>query len=320
MRDLSSTPRTPVEVPLPGFTGRAAPGRRGWPARGWSRDIDGPRVVALGDSVTYGVGDVPGPNGDVGWAAHLAEALGASYYLNLSRMGARARTLTDEQVGRAVEAKPDVAAIIVGGNDVLRGDFDPREVYEHMARTITSLHSAGSEVVVVRLHDPRRTLPLPPALRNALGARIDRVNNALDAAVEACGHSAPVYLDAGADPQAYAPVTWHIDRMHPSPWGHRWLARRALDALHERGLLQQADLPGIEADLPTRAEKVAWLIREGTPWFLKRSIDLIPGALLLLTTEYLGKHRHVDLVEALRRDLAEADDAAWDAARRTEGS
>ena len=290
----------PVEVPLPGFTGKARPGKRGYPATGWQREGQGPRVVALGDSVTFGVGDLPGINGDVGWGAHLAEALGASYYLNLSRMGARARTVSKEQLQRALDVRPDVAVIVVGGNDVLRADFSPREVRDQMMHIISTLRSAGAEVVVMRLHDPRKTLPLPAFIRNALGARIDRVNNALDAAVAATAELQPIYIDAGADKAAYEQVTWHIDRMHPSPWGHRWLARLALEALVARGHPQRSPMPGVEAELPSRRDTIIWLITKGTPWLLRRSIDLIPGTAILILIEIVFRRAHPDLVQEVR--------------------
>jgi hypothetical protein len=36
----------------------------------------------------------------------------------------------------------------------------------------------------------------------------------------------------------------------------------------------------------SRAEKVKWMLRNGTPWFLKRSVDLLPAAIILMVFEF----------------------------------
>jgi uncharacterized membrane protein YgaE (UPF0421/DUF939 family) len=37
-----------------------------------------------------------------------------------------------------------------------------------------------------------------------------------------------------------------------------------------------------------RKESIIWLLRNGTPWFLKRSVDLLPAALILMAIEYVN--------------------------------
>ena len=72
--------------------------------------------------------------------------------------------------------------------------------------------------------------------------------------------------------------------MHPGPRGHKLLAREMASALQERGW--RIDLPESQAvDLHSRAAKIWWLICKGTPWFLKRSVDLLPVAIILMTIE-----------------------------------
>ncbi|MFW7415620.1 hypothetical protein [Demequina sp. SO4-18] len=50
-----------------------------------------PAVIAIGDSITLGVGDgIKDESGDVGWAAHTARTLGATaLFLNLAANGTR---------------------------------------------------------------------------------------------------------------------------------------------------------------------------------------------------------------------------------------
>ena len=37
-----------------------------------------------------------------------------------------------------------------------------------------------------------------------------------------------------------------------------------------------------------RKESIIWLLRNGTPWFLKRSVDLLPAAFILMAIEYVN--------------------------------
>ena len=85
------------------------------------------RVVALGDSSVYGIGDIGGKESQVGfgWTGRLAHDLQATKYLNLSKNGARAADVLVEQLPSALAVRADIAVICVGGNDALRNNFDP---------------------------------------------------------------------------------------------------------------------------------------------------------------------------------------------------
>ena len=272
----------PLILNLPTTKLRARPGKKGWPAQGWTADGNGLRVVALGDSVTYGVGDECEHDADSGWASYVAYAVGASYYLNVARMGARARTITQEQIATAVAAKPDVALVLVGGNDVLRGDFRHKEVRDHVTATIRALQAVGATVLLLRLHDPRRTLPFHRVIRETMGRRIDRANRALDAAAAA---TSCVFVNLTDDENMYDARAWHVDRMHVGPNGHRYVAGVALDALIPSGYARQREIPPPELAPPDKHEQLMWLIKRGTPWLLRRSIDLIPALLIIICYE-----------------------------------
>jgi len=72
--------------------------------------------------------------------------------------------------------------------------------------------------------------------------------------------------------------------MHPGPRGHKLLAREMASELQARGW--KIDMPAPEAaDIHSRAAKIWWLICKGVPWFLKRSVDLLPVALILMAIE-----------------------------------
>ena len=80
------------------------------------------RFAALGDSITVGMGD-PAPGR--GWAALLASTLPQPELHNLATLGALAADVERVQLPAATALRPDVASVVVGINDTLRGDFDP---------------------------------------------------------------------------------------------------------------------------------------------------------------------------------------------------
>lgn len=78
---------------------------------------------------------------------------------------------------------------------------------------------------------------------------------------------------------------WHIDRMHPGPAGHFMLARNIAEQLRRRGWAISMPYQ-LSISHRTRAEKIKWMLRNGTPWFFKRSVDLLPAALILMIFEF----------------------------------
>ncbi|MEI7944914.1 MAG: GDSL-type esterase/lipase family protein, partial [Actinomycetes bacterium] len=117
------------------------------------------RVVALGDSVTFGVGD-DGPNFiGPGWGARVAHQLNATRFLNLSNLGARVRQLSESQLPAALAFRPTISIISIGGNDILRSRFNPAEVECHLEKVVISLKMIGSEVVLLKIPDHKKTAP-----------------------------------------------------------------------------------------------------------------------------------------------------------------
>lgn len=234
----------------------------------------GPSVVALGDSVTLGVGDLVEPGQRPGWAAHAAHALDASRFVNLATLGARAHTVVDDQLDRALEVGPDLVLVSAGGNDVLRGDLDAGRVAEATSRYVGALTAEGCVVVLARLPVGDHVTWLPRRLARVLRARIARVNAALESVSER--YQVPlVSLPA----QAPAPTEslWHVDRIHPGPAGHRLLAGGALRAVAPLGLVAATDVPAVTVAPPGAASQMGWLVRNGAPWVVKRSVDLAPA-------------------------------------------
>lgn len=260
------------------------------------------RLVALGDSITVGVGDTVGPDAvhGPGWAAHLATVLGAETFTNLATEGARSRDVVGTQLDAALALRPHLATVLVGGNDVLRSDFDARHTLADLHRSVGELCRAGADVLLVLLPVIGLFELGPRLVRRVMRRRVASIN----AAVEEVAGSAPgrvVVVDAA---RAIAPAgsrAWHIDRVHPSPLGHRALALAAAAALSvspsttgENGVVHATSsvtsttpfspasalgrLPEAP-DPPSTRERLAWLVRAGLPWCVRRGRDFLPGLL-----------------------------------------
>jgi lysophospholipase L1-like esterase len=238
--------------------------------------------VVLGDSAAYGTGDITKANRPMGWAYRIASAItGPMTYLNLARPGAKSTELVEHQLPIATLLRPDVAIVVVGGNDMLRNNFCPIRLKENLTEIFTRFSALGTHVITLELHDPSKVLKLPKALERALLKRVDAVN----AVYQELSRVFPIIPIRARDISGvHDRKNWHVDLLHPGPRGHFLLAEAAVEKLARRGLpIEPLEAPEFPA-ISTR-EKVSWMLRKGTPWFIKRSFDLLPVALFLITKE-----------------------------------
>ncbi|WP_317259627.1 MULTISPECIES: SGNH/GDSL hydrolase family protein [Streptomyces] len=250
------------------------------------------RFAALGDSLTEGLGD-PAPGGGWrGWAALLAAAAGPHpdepvEFVNLSRSGALAADVADEQLPAARRARPHLVSVVVGGNDTLRDSFDIHRVAEALDHTIGALRADGAVVLTACLPDPGRMLGLPSALARPLGRRMRAVNTVVHALSQR--HEA-VHVELGDHTWVADRRAWSVDRLHPSELGHRLLAREFHGALRARSIATGAP-PSLELDgpAPSRAASAWWMATRGTRWIADRCTDLLPGLVALAALEW--RHR-----------------------------
>lgn len=242
--------------------------------------------VALGDSITFGVGDPVRRDGGWawrGWATLLAETMPEPSLHILASCGARAADVERYQLPAALRLRPDIASVVVGVNDTLRTSFDLGQVADAAAHTVGALRAAGAEVLTMRLPDPGQMLGLPGPLARPLARRMHEVNAVLDGLAARFG---TLHYDAAGDPDGRDPRMWAVDRLHPSERGHRLIACRFHDQLAAAGVLagSRPD-PEPSSPPPTRAAEIGWLATKGTAWVLRRSTDLVPGLLALAIRE-----------------------------------
>ena len=199
----------------------------------------------------------------------------------MARPGAQSREVLEAQLPKIQVHNPDICAVIVGGNDLLRNGFDPELLHKNLRQTVSALKNNGTLVLMILLHDPTQIVPMPKLLANVLDRRVRSVNAVTTAGAREFG---TVLLDTRKIAGIYDLANWHIDRMHPSKIGHQGIAAEFRNLLLEFGF-QIQDIEIDKKIVRSKKNSIIWMLRNGTPWFLKRSVDLLPAALLLMIIE-----------------------------------
>jgi hypothetical protein len=193
------------------------------------------------------------------------------------------------QLDIALELKPKIVIFICGGNDVLRNNFNPKQMYQDLIIAIKKLQDIGCDVYAMNLHDPSKLLPVPNLLKRVLQRRVFAVNNIYQLLEKK--HQLKL-LNITPIPEVYKKEIWHVDRMHPNKIGHQKLATFFAEILRQN----KHKVTPIFIDSPTvssKIENLMWMVRKGTPWFLKRSFDLFPVICYLACCEMLGLTRKI---------------------------
>lgn len=238
------------------------------------------RFVALGDSLTAGLGDgvsmgrdhAPAALAGRGFAALLAAMLappGHVHYENLARTGATAHEVRVRQLPVALALRPALACVVAGMNDVLKPTFDPLRLRQNLVWSIGRLRADGVVVLTARLPDPGALLPLPGPVERVLAERVGHLNAAIDAA--AARDPGVLVVDLGQHPAVRRRSTFDVDRVHPGPHGHRLIARAFAERLRQSGMML-ADLPEpVQAPPPPATlEHLRWIATIGVPWLVGR--------------------------------------------------
>ncbi|MFJ3305440.1 SGNH/GDSL hydrolase family protein [Streptomyces sp. NPDC086549] len=261
------------------------------------------RFVALGDSLTEGVGD-PAGDGWRGWAALLAPGLAEEPvdFTNLAASGAQTRDVLERQTPAGLELRPDVVSVVIGVNDTLRCTFDIHAVAARLDTVYAAFTAQGAVLLTACLPDPGAMLGLPGALARPLARRQRAVNTVVHALSERYD---AVHLHAAEGVWLTDRAMWSADRLHPGERGHRQLAVRFHTLLAGAGAAKGA-VPSPEPDFPapTKSASLWWLATAGTAWVLRRCRDLLPQLLRLALDEMRHRARGTSARLDLRTSAA----------------
>ena len=240
--------------------------------------------AVVGDSAASGVGDSDDKGNYFGWTYHLAKAFQEPLvYINASRPGARSAEVLNVQLPKVLDHSPELAAVIVGGNDLLRSNFSPETFEKNLRQTMVDLVSNGSTIMLLELHDPTVIVPMPYLVGRICRRRVQAINEVTHRLSNEFG---AVTLPTRTLSGIYEREKWHVDRMHPSKTGHQFIAQQFAVLLRDRGyFIGEVQIDPINNR--SRKDSILWMLRNGTPWFLKRSVDLLPGLIWLSGAELI---------------------------------
>ena len=243
----------------------------------------------IGDSAASGVGDSDSHGNHFGWGYHLAQAFSEPLiYINASRPGAQSGEVLHEQLPKVLVHEPELVAVIVGGNDLLRNKFSPRIFEENLNQILAQIENLGATSMLLELHDPTEIVPMPRLVARVCRRRVNAVNNVTR---KLAHRYSSVLLETRSLDAIYSRDKWHVDRMHPSRFGHQFIADSFAHLLRRRGF-EVSTVKVSRMNNRSRKDSILWMLRNGTPWFLKRSVDLLPAIAFLSITELIYIARH----------------------------
>lgn len=202
--------------------------------RVWKKRYGDPLdLLLLGDSIAAGLG-----------AGHRRETLGARIAKGVAReaqrsvrlttgafVGAETRDLAAQLDGLPPGYRPDVAVVVVGGNDVTHR-IPVTESVADLEACLARLHARGCPVVVGTCPDLGALRPVPQPLR-ALGSMASRqlAEAQREAALRSGAWSVSLATVVGPFFVSNPEEMFSLDRFHPSALGYRRTARALLPSV-----------------------------------------------------------------------------------------
>lgn len=205
--------------------------------RVWRKSLNGSpiKLLVLGDSLAAGLG-----------AQRRKETLGARIARALARevqrpvrlrtaavVGSESHELADQLGSLPAGYRPDVAIIVVGGNDVTHLN-SAESAARHLEESVRQLRRCGAAVVVGTCPDLGTLRAVPQPLRTFLSRMSARMAAHQTRAARRAG-AIPVSLRRSVGPvfRAEPGQMFSVDNFHPSAAGYRRTADALLPAVIE---------------------------------------------------------------------------------------
>lgn len=173
------------------------------------------RFVVLGDSVAEGLAEPVAGYSELQLADRLAAELRAAYpkleYLNLGHQGLRAREVRAQQLGPALDFRPDLALVVCGGNDAFPATYRPEKVDVELSAMITELQQAGADVITVGIYNVSYSPVIAEWLRPGLRERMRTLSERTGALAAEHG---TLHVNLSAHPAVTDPSLYSSDGRH----------------------------------------------------------------------------------------------------------
>jgi lysophospholipase L1-like esterase len=201
------------------------------PARAVASSHSPAVYVALGDSLTFGLGaDHPASDSyPVLLARHLPPG---SHLHNLGIPGITVADAIDQELPAALASHPTLATVWLGLNDITISTA-PADFSAGLARVLGALQRADAKIFVANMPNPR----IVPITALNPDDHLTRKYNSLIAAI------APRYGATVVDIYTQTNAIWGVpalltdDDVHPTTRGYTVIARIFFQAMHQHGAL-----------------------------------------------------------------------------------
>lgn len=196
------------------------------------------RYLAIGDSVTEGVGDDVVDLKCRSWAEWFAEGLRASIpdleYRNVASRGATAADVLRDQTGEIRTFRPDLVSVTIGGNDARVPEWTANGFRSEFASILDAATAAGARVITGTYPDIESTIhqaggEIRPSWRLYF-ERMHEVNEVIRAV--SAEHDA--YLMDMEHSEVCDARCISRDFTHPNALGYRTVGKIALDTVTAR--------------------------------------------------------------------------------------
>lgn len=190
------------------------------------------RMAVLGDSTSVGLGMTRPEDTPAVLIAHGLAAV-AERPVSLTIVGRSGAASVDlgVQVDRALEARPQVAVVFVGANDVTTAT-PPARAVRHLQKAVRRLREAGAEVVVGTCPDLGTVRPIAQPLRWVTRRWSRTLAAAQTVAVVEAGGRTVAFADLlGPEFEANPAEMFGPDRFHPSARGYLQAAYAVLPSV-----------------------------------------------------------------------------------------
>ena len=230
------------------------------------------RFVAIGDSQTEGVGDLPNADGtDRGWADRFASTLArvnsGLLYANLAIRGRKTEQVLEEQFEPARAMEPDLVSVIAGMNDLIRPGFDVDRTVAMMDRMERAFVDSGATVITITYPDPDGLGPIGKMVE-------DRVREFNQGIRETTSANGTLLLDLEPIKATSDTRIWRPDRLHLNPDGHWRMAQGMLSLvspdLADPTWEEPLPPPLPESSVSRAMDEAEWVVRYLLPWVGRR--------------------------------------------------
>jgi len=121
------------------------------------------RFAVVGDSLAEGLGDGLQGYRTRPWADRTAAVLRivnpTLEYLNIGRRELKVAEIIEQQLAAGLEFRPDLIAVVAGGNDLATADWNPDQFEARFDELVAAFRVAGADVLTYALLNVAKTRP-----------------------------------------------------------------------------------------------------------------------------------------------------------------